>query len=59
MRFSEKNVLVTGATSGIGREAAKLSAHPTEFALQWSPTHQPQPAWELDHQTGPPHVDDV
>ena len=23
MRFSEKNVLVTGATSGIGREAAK------------------------------------
>ena len=26
MRFSEKNVLVTGATSGIGREAAKLFA---------------------------------
>jgi NAD(P)-dependent dehydrogenase (short-subunit alcohol dehydrogenase family) len=26
MRFSGKNVLVTGATSGVGREAAKLFA---------------------------------
>ena len=27
MKFSGENILVTGATSGVGREAAKLFAH--------------------------------
>jgi putative transposase len=27
---------------------------PAEFALQWTTTHQPQVAYRLDHQTGPP-----
>ncbi|MGC1151142.1 SDR family NAD(P)-dependent oxidoreductase, partial [Mycobacterium sp.] len=27
MKFSGQNVLVTGATSGVGREVAKLFAH--------------------------------
>lgn len=27
---------------------------PNEFALQWTTTHQPQAAQQLDHQTGPP-----
>lgn len=27
---------------------------PSEFALQWTSTHQPQVPQRLDHQTGPP-----
>jgi len=30
---------------------------PTEFALQWTTTHQPQAGYRLDHQTGPLQFD--